>query len=358
MTRATLAHINLAAMQHNLQIIKSIAPHTKVIAMIKADAYGHGLVRAASALTAADAFGVACLEEALVLRDQGISKPIVLMEGFYHSDEIPLIDQHRLDMVVHHQFQVDALAKAKIKKPLKVWLKIDTGMHRLGFLPEQIAKIYQQLKTCKAVADDIVLMTHFSDADHRDNPKTDRQLQSFQEITQGLPGERSLANSAAILAWPHTHGDWIRPGLTLYGVTPFTDKVGVDYNLKPVMTLSSQLIAILQLRRGDQIGYGSAWECPENMRVGVVAIGYGDGYPHHARNGTPVLLNQKVAPLVGHVSMDMISVDLRQHPNAKIGDPVTLWGEGLPVEHVAIAADTIAYELLCNVTGRVQRVVS
>jgi alanine racemase len=323
------------------------------MAVIKANGYGHGQVRVARALDTADAFAVACIEEALPLREAGVHKPILLLEGFFEDSELPLCSRLDLAVAVHDLSQVEMLERSRLERPLTVWLKIDTGMHRLGIAPEQAVTTWQRLRACPAVAPAIRLMSHLARADERDADYTLQQLQVFKELCQQLPGERSLANSAGVLGWPQTHGDWVRPGLLLYGVSPFTDTLAEAEGLQPVMTLSSRLIAVKRLRRGDPVGYGGTWICPEDMDVGMAAVGYADGYPRHAPAGTPVLVNGRRAGLVGRVSMDMLSIDLRRQPDVRPGDPVVLWGQGLPIEIIARAAGTIPYTLLCGVSARV-----
>lgn len=353
--RKTQVSINLTALRHNLQIVRQAAPGCRVMAAIKADGYGHGLVRVAKALNESDGFGVACIDEALQLRAAGIAAPITLLEGFFHADEIPLIEQHRLDLLLHHESQIAVLEQASIDTPIRVWLKIDTGMHRLGVSPKRTPALWKRLESIPGLLP-VGQMTHLACADDREHPATAKQLQVFAQATAALPGERAIANSAGILGWPDTHGDWVRPGIMLYGVSPFIGGTAAQHDLKPVMTLSSELIAVNIVQKGETVGYGGTWTCPETMPVGVVAVGYGDGYPRHAGNGTPVLVNGQRVPLIGRVSMDMVCVDLRSQPEAGIGDPVVLWGEGLPAEEVAEAAGTIAYELFCSVTRRVRLV--
>jgi alanine racemase len=241
--------------------------------------------------------------------------------------------------------------------PIQVWLKIDSGMHRLGFQPKQVQAMYQRLMKCAAVQKPIGLMTHFAESDCPDRTITQKQIDAFNTATQGLAGPRSLANSAGIIAWPEVHDEWVRPGIILYGASPVCGRTGTDHGLQPVMSLTSELIAIHDLQKGDRVGYGGVWTCPEPARIGVVAAGYGDGYPRHAESGTPMLVNGKICPLIGRVAMDMITVDLRTQPDAKVGDPVMLWGPGLPVEKVAEHSDTISYELLTRITQRVHVVV-
>ncbi len=354
--RATRVAIDLAALRHNLGRARAAAPDSRILAAIKANGYGHGLVRVAAALDEADGFGVACLAEALQLREAGIRQPIVLLEGFFAADELAAISRHQLITAVHHEAQLTMLEQCRLERPIPVWLKVDSGMHRLGFPPGQVAAVWSRLAACPNVAEVVGCMTHLANADNLEDAATRRQLTCFAGATAGLPGARSIANSAALLGWPESRSEWVRPGIMLYGVSPFLGGRGEQHGLRPAMTLSSELIAVNRLQAGDAVGYGGAFVCPEVMPVGVVAAGYGDGYPRHAPNGTPVLVNGRRVPLVGRVSMDMITVDLRGQPEAKPGDPVVLWGEGLPVEEVAESAGTIPYELLCRVMPRVELV--
>lgn len=348
MTRPASVVVNLAALKSNFQRVRQLAPRQRIMAVVKADAYGHGLTRVARSLGQADAFGVACLEEAQQLRTTGIRQPIVLLEGPFHADEMRQIQRLELEIVVHHADQFAMLAAASGERRIRVWLKIDTGMHRLGFAPDDAGAAYERLLDCKAVARDIRLMTHLASANDPADALTARQLEIFKQCTSGMTGARSIANSGAILDWPASHADWVRPGLLLYGVSPNSHRTAVDEGLQPVMTFQSQLISVKQLQAGDTVGYGATWSCPEAMPVGIVAAGYGDGYPRHARSGTPVLVKGRRAPLIGLASMDMLAVDLRTIPEAKVGDPVVLWGDGLAVEEVAANAGTIPYELLCG----------
>ncbi len=325
-----------------------------ILAMIKADAYGHGMVRVAKALTAADALGVASIEEALILREAKVTQPIVIMSRFDHADQLSLCIRYRLAIVVHQPYQIEILENNSLAEPIDVWLKIETGMNRLGFSTEQLNDAWSRLQRIPGVRQPVGLMTHLACADIPDHPLTSLQMQNFSLYTSNFNGPRSIANSAAILAWPTTLADWVRPGIMLYGASPFNDKVGEYFGLRPVMTFASCLTAVKWCRQGETIGYGATWQCPEDMFIGVIAVGYGDGYPRRARTGTPVLINGAICPLIGRVSMDMITVDLRSQPQAKVGDPVVLWGKGLPVEQVAIFADTVAYELFCHLTRRVE----
>jgi alanine racemase len=351
--RKTQVTINLPALRHNLRKARNSAFNARVMAAIKANGYGHGLVRVARALAEADSFGVACLDEAIQLREAGIDKPITLLEGLFHLDELAAVMAHDLELVLHHPHQLGLLEQGMADTPVKVWLKVDSGMHRLGFPPEGIGMLWQRLSRLGERVSFLGFMTHLANADDREDQTTAWQLECFSQALAELPGERSIANSAAILGWPESHSDWVRPGIMLYGASPFLGGRGSEEGLQPVMTLHSELIAINPMKRGDAIGYGGTWRCPEDMAVGVVAVGYGDGYPRHAPTGTPVLINGVRVPLIGRVSMDMITVDLRTLPGAKIGDPVVLWGDGLAVEEIAEMAGTISYELLCGITQRV-----
>jgi alanine racemase len=354
MTRTATAVIDLQALAHNLHQAQASAPSSQIFAVIKADGYGHGMVPVAQALNEAHGFAVANVAEALALREAGIDRPILLLEGFAHGDELAAIQQQDLIPVIHHAHQLQALEQMTEGK-LSVWLKVDTGMHRLGFAAHEAETVYGRLQQCQAVNNVACLMTHLANADDLADGTTQRQLDTFAEILAdtGLP--RSIANSAGLLAWPDAHGEVVRPGIMLYGASPCVDETAAQRGLKPVMTLQTQLIATKQCEKGDAVGYGGTWLCPEDMVLGVAALGYGDGYPRHAPSGTPVLVNGQPVPLVGRVSMDMICVDLRSQPQAKVGDPVVAWGAGLPVEEIAMAAGTISYELFCGVTGRVPR---
>lgn len=352
MTRLARATIDLSALRHNLAVARRSAPGTRVVAVLKANGYGHGLLQVAAALAQADAFAVSCMEEADQLRAAGYRHRIILLAGYFDPAELPLFARYALDPVIHAEWQLPPLERSALPRPLDIWLKVDTGMHRLGFPAERVREVYRWLRSMPAVAS-IRFMTHLARADDRRDLTTQVQLEAFAAACQGLPGERSIANSAATLAWPQTHAQWVRPGIMLYGCSPFID--GLDCPpLQPVQTLEARLMAIKYYRPGDRIGYGGIYACPEAMPVGIVSIGYGDGYPRHAPSGTPLLLGGREVKLVGRVSMDMLCVDLRLAPNARIGDSVVLWGEGLPVERIAEHCGTIAYELLCKVTNRVQ----
>ncbi len=353
MSRDTRALIDLAALRHNLEVARRSAPGSRIMAVVKANAYGHGLLPAARALAAADGFAVSSLAEAVPLREAGFIHPILLLQGLYEASELATVERCRLELVVHSLWQVEILERARTERPLIVWLKVDSGMHRLGLAPEVVPDAYRRLQNAAAVGE-IRFMTHLANADDRNSDYTRDQLQQFERACAGLAGARSIANSAGLLGWQGSHSEWVRPGIMLYGVSPFLDSVSARHDLRPVMTLTSRLIAINQCRRGDRVGYGGAFVCPEDMRVGIATIGYGDGYPRHAGTGTPVLVRGQPSQILGRVSMDMLCVDLRGVPDAAVHDPVTLWGRGLPVEKVAAHCDTIPYELLCKVTARVR----
>ncbi len=350
--RTATAVIDLHALSNNYRFIQSLAPETKILAVLKANGYGHGLERIAKALPNADAFGVARIDEALALRAAGIEQPIVLLEGFFAAEDIAILAANNLQTIVHNEQQLAAILHARLEKPLKVWLKIDTGMHRLGINLEQLEQFYLALSQSKNVQQPIVLMSHLGCADESKNLATPKQIALFNELTGHFSLEKSLANSAGVLLWPESHYQWIRPGLLLYGVSPLPIEQQVK-GIAPVMTLQSSLISVRNIAAGEGVGYSGAWISERNTTIGVVAIGYGDGYPRHAPNGTPVLINGRRVPLIGRVSMDMISVDLGVQSKDKVGDIATLWGKGLPVEEVAIFATTIPYELLCNISRRV-----
>ncbi|WP_371186821.1 alanine racemase [Thalassotalea maritima] len=348
------ATIHRQALSHNYQRIKSMAPGSKVLAVLKANAYGHGLVRIAKSLPQADAFGVARIDEALELRQGGVVKPIVLLEGFFELDHLPILAANNLQTIVHNRQQLEALEQAQLTESIKVWLKVDTGMHRLGVEPSEFAEFYQRLKQCSNVQDNILLMSHLGCADDLQMVNTTEQVALFEQLTGHLADEKSLANSAGICAWPHSHYQWVRPGLMLYGIDPLVANHDKTLDLQPVMTLHASLIAKRHIKAGDSVGYGATWQAKQDTCIGVVSIGYGDGYPRHAPTGTPVLVNGRKVSIVGRVSMDMITVDLGADAKDNIGDYVELWGASLNVNEVAKWATTIPYELLCNISKRVK----
>ena len=355
MSRTTTATIHLHALRHNLARITAQAAPARVMAVVKADAYGHGLERVARALgSQADAFAVAALGDGLRLRAAGHRQRIVVLSGPDQPGDISEMQRLDLDAVIHHGSQLRWLAEADgARGHLRVWLKLDTGMHRLGFALERAGAVHAQLQALPGIDREIGLMTHFAESEVFDGATTQAQLQRFAQATAGLDGPRSLANSAAVLGWPGARGDWVRTGGLLYGLSVVDGKSGADFGYRPAMTLRTRLVAINRIARGEGIGYGGTWICPEDMRVGVAAIGYGDGYPRSAVAGTPVQLGDRLVPLIGRVSMDLITLDLREAPAARVGDAVTLWGAALPVETVAAHAGSISYDLTCGMTRRV-----
>ena len=354
MSRATGAVIDLAALRHNLQRVRELAPRSRIMAVVKANAYGHGIAIAAQAFSAADAYAVASLDEALAIRHAGLAHPIVLLEGVFAAPELEAAARNGCELVVHDSHQLQLIEASPLRSALSVWLKVDSGMNRLGFPLEAVADAWKRLKAAPAVRQPLRLMTHLACADETSNPRTLRQLEAFAAATAGMQAERSIANSAGILAWPQSHADWVRPGSMLYGASPFPNRNGADDGLEAAMTVETALIAVKTLKKGEAVGYGGAFVAPVDMSLGIAAIGYGDGYPRHAPNGTPMLVNGRRVPIVGRVAMDMIAVDLGAVPDAAVGDPVIAWGPELPVEEIARAAGTIPLELLCGVTQRVK----
>jgi alanine racemase len=327
------------------------------MAVIKANGYGHGLLRIAGALQNADAFAVARVDEGIRLRKAGIKTRIAVLEGFSCAEELDELVHYQLDAVVHSFTQLEIFEGRTEQDACAIWLKLDTGMNRLGFKPRELNAVFQRLNRCSIIKQPISLMTHLANADDKQDPTTLNQISLFNETVGALVqlgNECSIANSAGILAWQEALTDWVRPGVMLYGISPFPESTGEQLGLKPIMSLHSRLIAVKPLATGDKVGYSGTWVCAKPTTLGVVAIGYGDGYPRYAKVGTPVLVNGRRVPLIGRVSMDMITVDLGTQPNAKPGDPVTLWGDGLAVEEIALCADTIPYTLVCGVTQRVQ----
>jgi alanine racemase len=348
------ALIDSSALRHNLVVARSRAPHSKIMAVIKANGYGHGIVPTARALMSADAFGVARLSEALAIREHGLGQRIVLLEGVYSSDELNAVAEHGLETVVHSFEQLEMLKAWRGNRQVHVWLKIDTGMNRLGFRVGDFAEAWRQTVECVSIAAMPRLMTHLSSADDAESQATREQLSKFHRIADTLGLERSAANSAGLLAWADARMEWVRPGLMLYGISPFANEPCHKFDLLPAMTLRTTLIAVREVKAGETVGYGGAWLAPHDVRVGIAAIGYGDGYPRQLGSGTPVLVQPNCeCTIVGRVSMDMIAIDLTCAPLAAVGDEVTLWGGGLSVERIATCADTIPYELVCGISQRV-----
>lgn len=345
--RPARALIDLQALRHNYRIAREITG-AKALAVIKADAYGHGAVRCAQALEAeADGFAVACIEEALELRAAGIRAPVLLLEGFFEADELALIVEHDFWCVVHSLWQLEAIQKTTLSKPITVWLKLDSGMHRVGLHPKDYQEAYQRLLASGKVAK-VVLMSHFARADELHEQSSAEQVAVFEAARKGLSAEVSLRNSPAVLGWPQIPSDWVRPGIMLYGATPFEEANTVAARLQPVMTLESKVICVRELPAGEPIGYGARFITSKPMRVGVVAMGYADGYPRHAPTGTPVMVDGQRSQLIGRVSMDMLCIDLTDVPQAGLGSTVELWGKNILASDVAAAADTIPYQIFCN----------
>jgi len=350
MPRPIRATISTGALAHNLAIARRHAGAAKIWAVIKANAYGHGLERAARAFAAADGLAVLDFQEAARLRVADVRQPILMLEGPFKPIDVPLLHKYALTPVIHSAAQVDMLRTVELQGPIDIYLKINSGMNRLGFTPDNLGANYQALRENPRVKS-ITVMTHFADADGATGVKA--QLEWFGEMTKSFPHRRSLANSAALLRFPQAHGEWVRPGIMLYGCSPFADRSAETFGLKPAMTLSSEIIATQHLHPGERVGYGFGYEASGELTIGVVACGYADGYPRHAPVGTPVLVNGSRTRIVGRVSMDMITVDVSGIPGVRIGTPVTLWGEGLSADEVGAAAGTLSYELLCALARRV-----
>jgi len=351
MPRPIRASISLGAMAHNLAIARAHAANAKLWAVIKANAYGHGLRRAAAALADADGYALLDFEEAIRLRLAGIDKPILLLEGYFSAQDLALVCEYRLTPVVHCEQQIEMLARTPLNGPIDAYLKVNSGMNRLGFTLDNVRLAWNALEANPQVRT-VTLMTHFADADGASG--VEAQLAWFNEIVAPFrSAPRSLANSAALLRFPETRADWVRPGIMLYGCSPFGDRSAIELELEPVMTLRTEIIDVQRLQPGERVGYGFSYTAAGEMTLGVAACGYADGYPRHAPSGTPVLVGGVRTRTVGRVSMDMICVDLTGIPGAGIGAPVTLWGEGLSADDVATSAGTLSYELLCALAPRV-----
>ncbi|MGO3908707.1 catabolic alanine racemase DadX [Huaxiibacter chinensis] len=351
MSRPILAQLDLQALKANLQVVRRAAPGSRVWSVVKANAYGHGIDRIWSALSGTDGFALLNLEEAILLRDRGWKGPILLLEGFFHADELPLLDKYRLTTSVHSNWQIKALQNAKLHAPLDIYLKVNSGMNRLGFQPDRVHTVWQQLRAAQNVGE-ITLMAHFADAEKPEG--IDEAMLRVEQAAEGLDGPRSLSNSAATLWHPEAHFDWVRPGIILYGASPSGLWQDVaNSGLRPVMTLRSEIIAIQTLKAGSTVGYGSRYRASGEQRIGIVAGGYADGYPRIAPTGTPVWIDGVRTGTVGTVSMDMMAVDLTPCPQAGIGSPVELWGNEVKIDDVAAAAGTVGYELMCALAPRV-----
>jgi alanine racemase len=357
MPRPIRATIRLSALRHNFALARRHAPKSRIWAVVKANAYGHGLKRVAQALSDADGYALLDLNEAVRLREAGISKPILLLEGVFQPADLALADRYGLTLVVHDLEQILMLERARLLSQVAVVLKLNTGLNRLGFAGARVRAAHSRLQASGKTAA-ISLMTHFADADGPAG--IDAQLARFSEWTKGLPGEVTLANSAVVLRYPQAHADWVRPGIMFYGCSPFADVSAEVLGLQPVMALTSEIIALQDLKPGDRVGYGGTFEARSAMRIGVVACGYADGYPRHAPGlidrSTPIVVAGRRTTTVGRVSMDMLCADLSAVPEARVGSAVTLWGDVLSADEVAASAGTVSYELLCALAPRVPQV--
>jgi len=349
MPRPIQASNDLSALEHNLHVARR-ATGAKIMAVIKSAAYGHGLLRAADALREADGFALLDVHDAVVLREAGFRQALLLLEGLFTPEDVPLAAEYDLACVVHNALQLDMLDACPRRGALQIWLKVNSGMNRLGFAPQDIPAVLERLEVHPAVGE-ITLMTHFATAD--ESAGVAKQLEIFNTLAAPYRMARSLANSAALLRYPATHADWVRPGIMLYGASPFEDVSAQQLGLRPAMTLRSEIISVREIKAGERVGYGGMFCAESSMKIGTVACGYADGYPRQAPTGTPILVNGQRTRTLGRVSMDMLNVDLSTLSDAEIGSCVTLWGIGLPVEEVARAAGTISYELLCALAARV-----
>lgn len=348
--RPIQATISTNALQHNLSVVKQHAKKAKVMAVVKANAYGHGLINVAHALHDADAFATINLSEAIDMREAGIEQPILLLQGAFGEGELRIAASFDVSIVVHQQQQIDLLTTIKLVRPINIHLKMNTGMNRLGFKPAEYLAVFEQLESLGNVAE-ITLMTHFATAD--EGIGIAEPLQLFQSVTKPLTQLTTLANSATILRYPEAHADWVRPGIMLYGASPVGGKAATDFDLQAAMQLTSEVIAVQTLKKGESVGYGKLFTASKQTRIGIIACGYADGYPRHAPNGTPVAVSGQLTQTVGRVSMDMLYCDLSALPEADVGSPVELWGSLVSVDVVAEAAGTVGYELLCAVAPRV-----
>ncbi len=358
MSSQPIAHIDLAALQHNFMRVKQLAPNSKVMSVIKANAYGHGMVEAAHALQESDAFAVARLSEGVRLRQAGITHPIVLLEGVHCVADVHTAADNQLSLVFNNHRQISLLDGITLSTPLTFcWVMIETGMHRLGFSEADIEQVVHSLSSNANISGELGLMSHFANSDLIDDIRNQQQLAVLNQCAQRLDLATSMANSAAILSYPDSYGDWVRPGIMLYGSSPFESQTALELDLKPVMKLKSVMTAIKTVEPGDQVGYGGDWVADKTTQIGIVSIGYGDGYSRHLSNQGQVLIHNTVVNVLGRVSMDMIAIDLTNCSNVEIGDEVILWGvDTLSIDHIAKRAGTISYELLCQLTERVPRV--
>ncbi|MDP3559950.1 MAG: alanine racemase [Legionellaceae bacterium] len=351
---STYIDVHLPSLMHNLALVRRLAPNSACVAMVKADAYGCGVQKIAPQLEGnVDALGVARIEEALQLRRMGITTPIVVFQGVLHSNQWPLFAEHQCAVVLHHADQLRSFLNSPLSRAISVWVKVNTGMHRLGFSADEVLEVVEILQSCPWVAKPIKILTHFACADEPENALNQKQIENFEALK--FPRENieySMANSAAILAFPESHADWVRPGIMLYGVSPFADRSAQSLGLRPVMCLSAEISALQTCAVGDTVGYGATWQAKRVSRIGVVQIGYGDGYPRHVAPGTPVWIHGQEIPIVGRISMDSLTIDLTDYPHVGLYDRVELWGPHLAVERIAKMANTSPYELLCQVISR------
>ncbi|MCX8656613.1 alanine racemase [Gilliamella sp. B2894] len=347
--------VNRQAIVHNVEYIRKIAPNSQLVAIIKANAYSHGIIGVAELLqNKVDSFGVSRICEAMLLRQKGINTPIICLEGFFpHDDIVDLVD-FNIQSAVHSKWQIDALQSSSLENEITAWFKLDTGMHRLGFNLDEAKREFYRLASCSVVRKPINIISHFSSADELNSEQTLKQIALFDQFitsieNKSLIGKCSIAASGGTLAWPQSQREIIRPGIALYGISPFNEPIG---ELKPAMTLKSELIAVRSHKKGESVGYGQIWCSEQDTKLGVVAMGYGDGYPRNIPENTPVLVNGRRVPIVGHVSMDMIVVDLGIDSQDKPGDEVIFWGQMLPVEEIAKYTSISPYELITRLTAR------
>lgn len=361
MGRPTKVIVNRQAIKNNLALANSLAPTSKFVSVIKANAYGHGLIEIAETLAdSTDAFGVACIEEAISIRKAGVKNPILLMEGLFTEDELQIASEKNFWLMIENKFHFDALLSAKLSNPIKIWFGIDTGMHRLGFQQNSIYEDIKILESSSNVKKPIVIASHFASADNLRSNFTQIQIDRFDKHMSNIKlnrdaYEESLSNSAGLIGWVDSHRDWERPGYLLFGNSPFMHSHEVENLLEPAMEFKSKIISVRSVSAGESVGYGQNWTAKRDTKIATVTVGYGDGYPRNAKNGTPTLVNNKICPLVGKVSMDMITIDVTDVREVNIGDDVVLWGHDLPVNKVAKYCDSIGWELLSRITSRVPR---
>jgi alanine racemase len=355
MARKTLCTLSTASLLHNLEVIRAHTPKAKIMGMVKANAYGHGIRSVSQRLEGyIDALGVACIDEALALRQARVTTPITLIEGIFAPEELQIAAEQGFPVVFHSDHQIRWLEQTKLSGKLRAWIKINTGMGRLGFSPEAGAIAMKKLSENASIIQPIGIMSHFACADEPEHPMNANQIAAFTSFAKEYPGEKSFCNSAAIFSFPEMHFNCVRPGLALYGASPINGKSAASLGLKPVMTFKTELIAIQKFKRGESVGYGANFVCPEDMPVGIASVGYGDGYPRIVQEGASVLVGEERCSLLGRIAMDMAAIDLRYCGEAAVGDKVTLWGEGLPVEDLAEYSNHLSYDLLSGIQNRVR----